>query len=257
MSVQQAGAQIAQQLVDASLLTVDDLAEARRGAEAAGEPIPVHLVSTGRVRRADALAAIADRLGLEFFEPGPRTKLAPEAIGRLPAATAIAEVALPMRIDSGRLVLATDDPLDDARRLRLEAASRSEVVMALAARPSHRVDQAGLSADNPECPDGRGSGADRERGAPAAFGDEIGYHINELLEYLLGVGGSDLHLTAGSAPQIRLHGELQPIEGYSACSPDRCGRSSTRFSPGASVRNSKSDLSWMHPTPSRGRAASA
>ena len=220
MSVQQAGAQIAQQLVDANLLTVDDLAEARRGADAAGEPVPVHLVSTGRVRRADALAAIADRLGLEFFEPGPRTKLAPEAIGRLPAATAIAEVALPMRIDSGRLVLATDDPLDDARRLRLEAASRSEVVMALAARaPLIELIKQVYQPTTQSAPMVVAPAPIASAGAPAAFGDEIGYHINELLEYLLGVGGSDLHLTAGSAPQIRLHGELQPIEGYARLQP--------------------------------------
>jgi twitching motility protein PilT len=218
MTLLQAGNQIAQQLVDANLLTVDALAEARRGAEAAGVPVPVHLVGSGRVRRSDALRAIADRLGIEFFEPGPRFKLAPEAVGRLPGAVALSEVAFPIRIDSGRLVVATDDPLDRDRRARLEKACRSEVVMALGARgPLLEVIERVFSA-GPAAPSAVGAVAQPVSGT-GSFGDEIGYHVNELLEHLLEVGGSDLHLTAGSPPQIRLHGELHPVEGYARLQP--------------------------------------
>src|SRR5690606_27670391 len=34
--------------------------------------------------------------------------------------------------------------------------------------------------------------------------------LREMLEELIRAGGSDLHLSAGSAPIIRLHGRLQP-----------------------------------------------
>jgi len=222
MSVQQAGAQIAQQLVDGNLLTVDALAEARRSADAAGVTVPVHLVATGRVRRSDALRAIAARLGIEYFEPGSRSGLSPEAIGRLPAAAALAEVAFPVRIDSGRLVVATDDPLDDARRVRLEQVSRSEVMLALAARGPlleliRQVYHEGAAARL--APATVVSVPAAAPGGPGTYSDEVGYHINELLEHLLEVGGSDLHLAAGSPPQIRLHGELQPIEGYARLEP--------------------------------------
>ena len=37
--------------------------------------------------------------------------------------------------------------------------------------------------------------------------------IDELFRYLKRKGGSDLHLAAGLAPRIRLHGELHPVEG--------------------------------------------
>ncbi|MDQ3210484.1 MAG: hypothetical protein M3Q20_04770, partial [Actinomycetota bacterium] len=43
--------------------------------------------------------------------------------------------------------------------------------------------------------------------------------IPELLGKLLDHEGSDLHLTAGAPPVVRVHGELERIEGYPALSP--------------------------------------
>jgi twitching motility protein PilT len=39
-------------------------------------------------------------------------------------------------------------------------------------------------------------------------------HIDELLEHSLRLGGSDLHLTAGAPPTVRVDGVLHPIGGY-------------------------------------------
>ena len=36
-------------------------------------------------------------------------------------------------------------------------------------------------------------------------------HINDLLELVIQWGGSDLHLTSGSPPVIRVHGDLRPV----------------------------------------------
>jgi twitching motility protein PilT len=47
--------------------------------------------------------------------------------------------------------------------------------------------------------------------APAALVPE---HIDELLEHCLSMGGSDLHLTAGAGPTVRVNGTLVAIEGY-------------------------------------------
>ncbi len=38
--------------------------------------------------------------------------------------------------------------------------------------------------------------------------------LDELLEKLLSKGGSDLHLRVNTPPQIRIHGHLEPLEGY-------------------------------------------
>jgi twitching motility protein PilT len=38
--------------------------------------------------------------------------------------------------------------------------------------------------------------------------------LSDLLKKLYEAGGSDLHITTNSAPQIRVHGHLKPLEGY-------------------------------------------
>ncbi len=40
-------------------------------------------------------------------------------------------------------------------------------------------------------------------------------HVDDLLRYLKENGGSDLHLTSGLEPRIRVHGELVPVDGTS------------------------------------------
>ena len=49
--------------------------------------------------------------------------------------------------------------------------------------------------------------------------EDVQIPIPELLGALLDHGGSDLHLTAGSAPVVRVHGELERVEGYPPLSP--------------------------------------
>ena len=50
------------------------------------------------------------------------------------------------------------------------------------------------------------------------------FNLNELLLYLNQVGGSDLHLTAGSPPMLRLHGSLEPIANHSKLQTDSLAR---------------------------------
>lgn len=45
--------------------------------------------------------------------------------------------------------------------------------------------------------------------------------LDELLLKLLDKKGSDLHLTAGMPPMIRLHGDLEPLEGYQPLGSDQ------------------------------------
>src|SRR3954462_9270057 len=41
-----------------------------------------------------------------------------------------------------------------------------------------------------------------------------------LLSKTIELGGSDLHLRVDSPPQVRIHGKLQPLDGYSPLGPD-------------------------------------
>ena len=38
--------------------------------------------------------------------------------------------------------------------------------------------------------------------------------LSELLHKLAEVGGSDLHVTTGTPPLVRVHGEIRPLDGY-------------------------------------------
>src|SRR5437879_5181172 len=38
--------------------------------------------------------------------------------------------------------------------------------------------------------------------------------LSELLHKLSELGGSDLHITTGTAPLVRVHGEIRPLDGY-------------------------------------------
>ena len=49
--------------------------------------------------------------------------------------------------------------------------------------------------------------------------NDVQVPVPELLAALLEHEGSDLHLTAGAPPVVRVNGELERIEGYPALSP--------------------------------------
>ena len=43
--------------------------------------------------------------------------------------------------------------------------------------------------------------------------------LPDLLRRMTDLGGSDLHITSNSAPQVRVHGHLRPLDGFSQFSP--------------------------------------
>jgi twitching motility protein PilT len=55
--------------------------------------------------------------------------------------------------------------------------------------------------------------------APAQQEDDLQVPVPELLGRLLDANGSDLHLTAGTPPVVRVHGELERLEGYPDLTP--------------------------------------
>src|SRR5256885_1800980 len=49
--------------------------------------------------------------------------------------------------------------------------------------------------------------------------DDVQVPVPELLSAVLDLGGSDLHLTAGAPPVIRVHGDLVQLEEYPVLTP--------------------------------------
>src|SRR5213083_2147543 len=48
--------------------------------------------------------------------------------------------------------------------------------------------------------------------------------VQELLTQVLALDASDLHLTVGAKPTVRIHGDLKPLEQYDILEPDQVRR---------------------------------
>ena len=62
--------------------------------------------------------------------------------------------------------------------------------------------------------------APAEDGPRLAYEEELVLDLDAALTELISRGGSDLHLTAGIPPAVRVHGELEHLAGYPVCEPD-------------------------------------
>jgi twitching motility protein PilT len=222
-------------LVEDGVLAADDMEHALKAAASAAVPFPEHLVSGGFVERNAALRSIAGRIGVGFYDP-EAGGADPGAIQMVPAALAVSETALPIRAAADRVDIAVADPYDDQKLERLAAAAGKTVVPVLAPRAAldatvrriYQQSPAEPSAGTGTAPPAQAEVVPLRAGEPSvppsgegtrASGGEV--HINELLDVLMDAGGSDLHLTAGSPPQIRVNGDLQEISGYDRLMPDQ------------------------------------
>ncbi len=191
-------------LVERHVLSRDDLAIAMAEARRRSEPITQVLIRNGMVGEKDLTAALADTVGLRFVDFS-ETPIHPDAASTVPEDIARERIAVGVDFDGPRLVVAFADPGDDAAVTAVGRATGYEIVAAAGSRYEilHALDQI------------YGAGAAGEAGAEdGPLGDEApSVHINDLLDMVLAQQGSDLHLTAGSPPVIRVHGELRPVEG--------------------------------------------
>jgi twitching motility protein PilT len=195
-------------LVERHVLSRDDLAIATAESRRTGDPLPAVLRRSNLVSEKDLTAAIAETVGLRFvdFTEHP---LHPDAAVMIPEAVAREHCAIGVDFEGTKLVVAFTDPGDDRAVTAVGAASGYEVVPAAAGR--YEIVNALDSVFGPQ------------RNAPSLeapvsdpFEEPEGIHINELLAMVIEQKGSDLHLTAGSPPVIRVHGELRPVDSIDA-----------------------------------------
>ena len=113
-------------------------------------------------------------------------------------------------------------------------------------RPRHR---AGSPPPAAGAGDGRTPAARRPPPAPSAA-ERAGRPRRPAARACSSAGGSDLHLTVGAPPTIRLHGELQPLRGLRAAERRAAAaRCCTASSPSSSARSSRRTSSSTSPTP--------
>ncbi len=240
--------QLGQMLVDREIVSAGDLGDALAAADRMGGHPVRFLIEEYRVDPEVILELVAECLGIAYFDPEKGPAPEPEAIGRIQRSAALKHTALPLRFDKpDRLHVAMSDPLNEKKVAQLERLSGCQVVPVIGRRGTLEELLPGFYA----------AAAGAPPGGAVEGGQHIqaGYHINELLEILLDIGGSDLHLTAGSPPQVRLHGQLQVLEGYDRLTPEQLrtmvfsiltGRQREKF-------ENNLELDCSHPVPGKGR----
>ncbi len=194
-------------LIDRHVLSRDDLAIATAESRRTGDPLPMVLARSGLVSEKDLSAAIAETVGLRFidFTDFP---LHPDAATTIPESVARERMAIGVAFEDTKMVVAFADPGDDSAVQAVGAATGYEIIPAAAGRYEiHNALDSVFGPDRSSAPSLHDPTVTVEDEEPESL------HVNELLQMLLDQRGSDLHLTAGSPPVIRVNGELRPVTG--------------------------------------------
>jgi twitching motility protein PilT len=193
-------------LVERKVLSREVLETCLQKEADSGRPLPALLMGEGLVGEKDLVAAIAAQSGHRFVDLDLQA-VAPGLDRVVPAEIARRLLAVGVDVEGSDLVVAMADPGNRAAVTELEAASGWPVVPALAVRSElqrvvHGMYGPGIVVDLPE-------------GEPAPVpvweDEDQELHINDLLDRVLDLGGSDLHLTTGVEPSVRVHGELKRL----------------------------------------------
>jgi twitching motility protein PilT len=254
--------QLGMLLVDERLLTKDELEHQLQAATETGTPLARVLIDHGQVREQDILRVVAKRLNLLYFELEDNKddiEFDLRAVGLLDAEIARKLIALPMRFDTdGRVIVITPDPFNDEKAGLLRKALKTEIRMALAPKKALErtidVAYAMLEASGDTIAPNE-SAAAILAAADAAKDAADRPTVNDLLVELLDRGGSDLHLAAGSSPQIRVNGLLVELDTYPMLKPAML-RSMVYEILTTRQREEleeKRELDCSHPLPGRGR----
>ncbi len=233
-------------LVERGVLSAEELADAAARAQAAGTPLPRLLLSEGRVTEKQLLMAIAAQNGMRFFDFA-QEPMHPDAVGMVPPEICHRFNVIGVGIEGQSLVLAMVDPKNADAIQAVQQATGWSVIPCLAdknevAAAIKQVHGAAPSGDGGGAAVGSTSGVlqtgdvrlgagagDRLMEAARAVKEEAppvevqrsaeDIHVNELLEIVLERGASDLHLTVGAHPTVRIHGDLYPLTEFPVLKP--------------------------------------
>jgi twitching motility protein PilT len=193
-------------LVSRKVLSRAALEAALEQEQQTGVPLTKLLASGGLVAERDLVAAVSEQIGIPMWDPD-RQPIPSIVGGMLPVALCQRLRAVVVGMDGDRLIVAMEDPSDASAVDQLGQESGWNIVPVLAAASDislaievlYGVDEA--TALNPAAPASDQPDPMTER------------HINDLLAEMMRLGASDLHLSVGLPPSIRVDGSLRPLEG--------------------------------------------
>jgi twitching motility protein PilT len=195
--------QLGEFLIGRRVLSRETLEEALTRESDTGVTLAKILTSEGLVEERDLVAAIAAQLGYPFWE-SDRQPIQPGVDRLLPGELARRRCVIALAVDRERMMLAMEDPSDQTAIDEVASASGLTITPVLAVR-ADIVDA--LESLYPLVAPTVGA-----RPVVGGAGQEL--HVNELLGKVSELGASDLHLTVGVPPTVRIHGKITPLEGF-------------------------------------------
>jgi twitching motility protein PilT len=189
-------------LVDRRAISRDQLEELLNRELEEQQPLWNQLLAGGLVAEKDLVAAVAEQVGKPFidFEVTP---LNPVYEKTIPAELAQKHHAVAVGPDGDSLIVAMADPNDRAAVKELSEATSERIQPAFALR--EELDRI-LSTT--------GSDPVNEDRRRLMEDEPVAVHVNELLARVVELGGSDLHITAGIHPSVRINGDIKPLTEY-------------------------------------------
>jgi twitching motility protein PilT len=218
-------AQITKQLGDVLLeqgvISRDQLDFAQAEEARTGESAWRILVQREELTERDLVRARAAQIGLPFVDVRSETP-PPQVLNLIGEEMSRRQMVLPIAFDAGgRLVVAMAEPTN---HLALDEVTRTTGKQILAAAAHHQdlletIDRLYPGSQAPQGPPATNGHMPEAPVAPVPpvegiVDDEKDPNLAEFLYAVLNEGASDLHLTVGLPPTLRLHGELRPLPGY-------------------------------------------
>jgi twitching motility protein PilT len=245
-------------LVSRRVLSRDTLDELLARESAEGIHLSAILQLEQVVSEHDLMAAVASELGVPFVDLVEQSIL-PDVWGMVPEDLARGYLAVALERRPTGLLVALEDPGDEQVVSALEddlgvtvlpaVAVRDELVRLIEQMYGAAPDEAG---DRSWADESVGE-ADAKPATPAR--PARGVQLDDLLDEVVRVGGSDLHLTVGSPPVVRVQGELRRMPGVPALN----GSEVRRLVLGLFTKRQRDrflevgELSTSHAIPGKGR----
>src|SRR5580692_1691981 len=209
--MQTASRKVGEFLVNRKVLSKDALEYALSKESETGVPLAKILSTEGLVSERDLVAAVADQLNLPFWDP-TTTPVSPLVDGVIPADVARKHMIVGLALEGESLLVATDNPLDEAALTVVSQVTGWKAKPCLATRSDISGAISAMYGPNPST-------------SAASFGGGLDepsqLHVNQMLVQLIEFKGSDLHLTAGLPPMVRVDGDLRPLEGFEVLIPSK------------------------------------
>ena len=210
------------------------IAKANQLRQSHGLPLGTALVRAGAATERSVAIGTAKQTGMPFVDTSAG-EVDPAAAALLPRTDALELEALPVAFGpAGQVIVAVarQGAVDAAERVSELTGLRATVALTARSDLMRAIEHLAGDPDSPPgypaSPGKAGTGAKAapvpapaprpaqksSSGTLLAYEQEAGVDLDEVLVRLVEEGGSDLHLTAGSPPAVRIRGELVRLEEY-------------------------------------------